>query len=167
LTQLLERLAKQSSGSSSPASLSRLANEVSLNLLRRSDSWIGACSDSSWFKGDDSGKAESTFNDWANREAAKFEKEYIPGPDSDVKGGGATDMVVSLIVEIQGDETNFEGAGFSYSGTQDVLNSIASDCLVDGGYCLNAAEVFWTPGDRDEVLTKTDVIIDFPELVDL
>ena len=52
-------------------------------------------------------------------------------------------------------------------GTQDVLNSIASDCLVDGGYCLNAAEVFWTPGDRDEVLTKTDVIIDFPELVDL
>jgi uncharacterized membrane protein len=48
-----------------------------------------------------------------------------------------------------------------------VLTSIASDVLVDGGYCVNAAEVFWTPSDKNEILTKKDVIVDFPEIVDL
>lgn len=51
--------------------------------------------------------------------------------------------------------------------TKEILASIASDCLVDGGYCVNAVEVLWTPGDKDEVLTKNDMIIDFPELIDL
>ena len=60
--------------SSRPSDLSRLANEVCLELLRKSDDWIGACSTSEWFRQDDAGKAESLFNDWANREASKFEK---------------------------------------------------------------------------------------------
>ena len=53
------------------------------------------------------------------------------------------------------------------AGTKEVLASIASDCLVDDGYCVNAVEVFWSPGDKSEVLTKRDVIADFPELIDL
>jgi len=48
-----------------------------------------------------------------------------------------------------------------------VLASIASDCLVDDGYCVNAVEVFWTPGDPKEVMTKVDVVTDFPELIDV
>jgi hypothetical protein len=28
-------------------------------------------------------------------------------------------------------------------------------------------EIFWTPGDREEVLTKDDIILDFPTLIDL
>ena len=61
----------------------------------------------------------------------------------------------------------FDGAGFSVSGTEEVLASIASDCMVDDGECLNAAEIFWTPSDREEVLTKIDVITDFPEIIDM
>ena len=61
----------------------------------------------------------------------------------------------------------FDGAGFSISGTQDVLKSIASNVLVDGGYCINAAELFWTPSDADEVLTRSEMLLDFPELIDL
>jgi len=61
----------------------------------------------------------------------------------------------------------FEGAGFSLSGTKEVLSSIASDVMVERGDCLNAVEVFWTPSERDEVLTKQDIILDFPELIDL
>ena len=61
----------------------------------------------------------------------------------------------------------FDGAGFSRAGTKEVLTSIAADCLVDDGYCVNAVEVFWTPGDNEEVLTKMDMIVDFPELIDL
>ena len=72
ITGMLESKARSSGDS--PQALSRLANEVSLTLLRKSDDWMGACSSSEWFSERDAGKAESLFNDWANREAAKFEK---------------------------------------------------------------------------------------------
>lgn len=68
----LERKARSTGDSS--AHLAMLAKEVSLALLRRSDDWIAASSDSKWFKYDDAGKAEGLFNDWANAEAVKFEK---------------------------------------------------------------------------------------------
>jgi uncharacterized membrane protein len=165
LIQTLERESKNSG--SEPKELSRLANAVCLALLRKNDDWISACSESQWFGQNDAGKAESLFNDWSNQEASKFEKEYIPSKDDASEKGGPTNVVVSLVVEMQGDETNFEGAGFSLTGTKDVLTSIASDCLVDDGYCLNAVEIFWTPGDRDEILTKNDIILDFPTLIDL
>ena len=54
--------------------LAQLANDVCLNLMRKSDSWIGACSASKWFSENDAGKAESYFNDLANMEAIKYEK---------------------------------------------------------------------------------------------
>jgi len=166
---LLERSANN--GGSEPWELAQLTNSVCLALMRKSDEWVGACSDSKWFKWDDAGKAESLYNDWANREAAKFEKEYVPtgasGADSGAVPGGPTTVVVSIILEIQGDTTKFEGAGFSIAGTKEVLSSIASDVNVEGGECLNAVEVFWTPSDKDEVLSKQDLIMDFPEVIDL
>ena len=163
---VLEKESARNAGSDDPSELAQLAHAVCLALLRRSDEWAGACSDSQWFKWDDAGKAESLYNDWSNREAAKFEKEYSGG-DADDAPGGPTTVVVSIILEIQGDATQFEGAGFSIAGTQEVLSSVASDVNVGGGECLNAVEVFWTPGDREEVLTKQDLIMDFPELIDL
>ena len=38
-------------------------------------------------------------------ESLGFAKEYIPPTDSEEKGGGSTILVVSLVVEIEGDET--------------------------------------------------------------
>ena len=61
----------------------------------------------------------------------------------------------------------FEGAGYSFAQTKEVLSSIASDVLIDDGYCVNAVEALWTPSERNEVLSKTDIIVDFPELIDL
>ena len=165
---VLEKESARNAGSDDPSELAQLAHAVCLSLLRRSDEWVGACSDSQWFKWDDAGKAESLYNDWSNREATKFEKEYVPsGGGGADDAGGSTTVVVSIILEIQGDTTQFEGAGFSIAGTQEVLSSVASDVNVGGGECLNAVEVFWTPGDREEVLTKQDLIMDFPELIDL
>jgi uncharacterized membrane protein len=39
--------------------------------------------------------------------------------------------------------------------------------MVDNGDCVNAVELFWTPSERDEVLSYQDALLDFPELVDL
>jgi hypothetical protein len=113
--------------------------------------------------------------------------------ESDRKATSSSILVVSLIIEIQGDETRcvriicvpqlscscrgtsyvapmsrFDGAGYSVTGTREVLSSIASDVLVNNGNCVNAVELFWVPGDpQAEVLSKNDLIIDFPELIDL
>lgn len=56
------------------SSLADLAHDVCLTLLRKKDIWTAASSDSKWFSSKDSGKAESLYNEWANIEAAKFEK---------------------------------------------------------------------------------------------
>jgi hypothetical protein len=72
LFKLLEQKARAPGNSS--AQLAKLANEVCLALLRKSDDWTGACSDSKWFSEKDSGKAEGQYNSWTNKEAAKFEK---------------------------------------------------------------------------------------------
>ena len=61
----------------------------------------------------------------------------------------------------------FDGAGYSLAGTKEVLSSIASDVMVEGGGCVNGFEVFWTPGERDEVLRKEEYLLDFPELIDV
>jgi hypothetical protein len=71
---ILEEEARLTDNSSDPQDLASMANSVCLALLRRSDDWVSAGSASQWFKQDDAGKAESLFNDWANKEAAKFEK---------------------------------------------------------------------------------------------
>ena len=55
-------------------SLPELTHAICLALLRKSDQWIGACGTSEWFGQNDAGKAESRFNDFANKEASKFEK---------------------------------------------------------------------------------------------
>lgn len=62
---------------------------------------------------------------------------------------------------------SFEGAGYSFSKTADILTSLASDAMVEDGECVNAVEIFWTPSDEEEVLTKNDIVMDFPELIDL
>jgi len=153
--------------------LSKMCHEICLSLLRKSDDWLSACSTSIWYKESDMSKAESLYNQWADREACKFEKEYIPPPPPTNGGSSSastidgTVAVISLVIEIQGDETNFDRAGFSISETKSVLTSIASDCRVEGGDCLNAFEVFWTPSEPTEVVTERDTIIDFPELITL
>jgi len=69
---ILEQKAR--AGGDSPQQLARLGNEVCIALLRKSDDWTAACSSSTWFSEKDAGKAERSFNDLANKEAAKFEK---------------------------------------------------------------------------------------------
>jgi Protein of unknown function (DUF1517) len=69
---LLERSSR--SDDDSPYGLARLTYDVCMACMRKSSDWVSAASESQWYREDDAGKAESRFNDWANREAAKFEK---------------------------------------------------------------------------------------------
>lgn len=71
---LLEENARHIADDDEAASLADLAHEVCLSLLRKESSWTAASSASEWFSANDYGKAEAKFNEWANGEAAKFEK---------------------------------------------------------------------------------------------
>ena len=71
---LLEDNARWIAGDDDAGSLADLAHDVCMSLIRKKDSWTAAYSDSEWFSANDYGKAESQFNEWANAEAAKFEK---------------------------------------------------------------------------------------------
>ena len=71
---LLEDNARWIADDDEAGSLSDLAHEVCLSLLRKQSSWTAASSASQWFSADDYGKAEAKYNEWANAEATKFEK---------------------------------------------------------------------------------------------
>lgn len=53
------------------------------------------------------------------------------------------------------------------TGLKSALQTLASGALSDGGENVLAAEVLWTPEEPWEVLSREDVIEDFPELMDL
>ncbi|GMI09229.1 hypothetical protein TrLO_g2028 [Triparma laevis f. longispina] len=161
----LNRIAS-ANGGMTPTALSRLASETCLSLLRLEDSWVSASSRSSHFATSQAGKAESSYNNLSTKLASKYEKEY-PISSNNAKKEGAGLVVATLLIEMQGDQTIFKDAGRSYAQTRDVLSSVASDVKVDGGRLVNAVEVFWCPGDVSEVLDKRDVLLDFPELIDL
>jgi len=54
--------------------LARMSNDICLDLMRKSDDWVSACSAGKWFSGKDAGKAESYYNQLSNDVATKFEK---------------------------------------------------------------------------------------------
>jgi uncharacterized membrane protein len=60
-----------------------------------------------------------------------------------------------------------DGAGYSVGVTKEILASISADSMVDDGHCINAVEVFWTPSDPKESMSRMEMIVDFPELIDV
>ena len=47
------------------------------------------------------------------------------------------------------------------------LQLLASNVVLERGELLVAGEVLWTPSEAEEVLTRSDMLLDYPELVDL
>ena len=90
---------------------------------------------------------ECQFNDWANAEAIKFEKVRVVFPRCNI-------IFPQRMID-------------GVSNDDGWIDAIASDAIVAEGNFVNAVEVFWTPSDREEVLTNMDIIADFPTLVTL
>jgi len=151
----------------SAAGLASLVSEVCLALLRKSDDWVAACSESTSFQGSSApGKAESLFNKMVTKELSKFEKEYYPAPGSE-PAGAATLVVVSILFAIRGDRTSFGNVGGDAQKVREALTMVAADAALERGELLVAGEILWTPGEPEEVLTSRDMILDYPELMDL
>merc|ERR1712146_672535 len=105
---------------------------------------------------------QSEYNRLAINERTKFQKEITStSPDAmylgDKRVGGSNDptfAVVTLCLAIRG------------SATQIPKIRGAADSLTDDGENVLATELLWTPQGAD-VMTKQDMIQDYPELYDL
>ena len=174
LLSKLDRLA-QTARSDSRVGLQNLVSQVSLELLRQSNSWTSATFDYQHFRKSD--QANRKYNQVAVKERSKFEQETVAkygGVDyagnSGIRevvntGDQATMAVVTLVLQIQGDSLRNVANNNQIRSVQDVQNlltQVASDAKVDD--CLLGAEILWTPADEAETLTMRNVIADYPEL---
>lgn len=157
----------ENANTNSARGLAILVSDICVALLRKSDDWVAGCSETKIFQGNDAeGKAESFFNKQANREVAKFEKEYFP-PMAE-RDGPSTLVVVSLLCAIRGDRTaTFGNVGGDRRALREALETVSADVMTERGELLVAAEILWTPSDPEETLTRRDMIMDYPELMDV
>ena len=174
LLSVLDRLAA-TADTGSRRGVQNLTSQVAVELLRRKSSIQSAAG--SHRHAQDDGAAQRAFNQWAVQERSKFEKETVSkfggvdtsagrrasagGSGSDNGGGKATMAVVTLVLSIQGDSTKVPKIR-SIADVEEALRKIASDVKVDD--CLLGAEILWTPQDRSEVLSRMEVVADYPEL---
>jgi uncharacterized membrane protein len=171
LLSVLDRLAA-TANTDSRKGVQNLTSQVALELLRRKSSIQSAASVYKHMKDDRA--AQRTFNQWSVQERSKFEQETISkfgGMDTSSSAlsrrsasdssSKATMAVVTLVLSIQGDSTAVPMIR-SLKDVEDALRKIAADVKVDD--CLTGAEILWTPEDRNEILTRKDIIADYPEL---
>lgn len=149
--------------------LASLVSDTCLALLRCRDDWIAAASTTETFRGKDGpDKAETAFNRAVTAELAKFEKEYYPNEDErDVVEGGPTLAVISILLAIRGDSTTFDNVAGSSEALRKALQTVAADCMAEKGDVVVAAELLWTPTDPMEVIEKRDMLLDYPELIEV
>eukprot|EP00981_Chlorochromonas_danica_P014112 scaffold7402_cov160-Ochromonas_danica.AAC.2 len=161
--------ARQGTGLNQRAELSSLLSEASLALLRRQNDWRAATIAGERFKGSAAAQAEPYFQKTAITERTKFERESLPSiqrEDGMAYGPRPTQAVVSLIVAVRGQSEALRRCS-SVTDLRSALQSLASEALTDEGENVMAVELLWTPSERGDVLSKKQLILDYPELLEL
>jgi uncharacterized membrane protein len=178
---VLDRMAKTTAKTDTRKGVQQLTSQVALELLRRKSSIQSAYGKGQYYKDDST--AQRAFNQWSIQERSKFEKENINkfgkldlslsqsknDDNTGSTGSRATMAVVTLVLSLQGtniEKTNIPQAIQSISDLETILRHVASNVMMEENDLLGA-EILWTPEDRQEVLTKRDVVADYPELTAL
>jgi uncharacterized membrane protein len=168
ILSVLDRIANTTGkNTQSRSGVQQLTKQVALELLRRKSSISSAYGQMQYCKEDRQG--QRVFNEWSVRERSKFEKENInrfggldfstPRRDAidSAISSKATMAVVTLVLSLE--ESLPKVSIQSLDDVERVLRQVASsDAAVLG------AEILWTPEDRSEVLTRKEVLADYPEL---
>jgi len=79
----------------------------------------------------------------------------------------STCAIVTLILSIEGSNTTTNtkkglSKMIAWQHVWDGLSRIGADMMVDD--CLLGAEVLWTPEKRGDVVTRRDIVVDYPDL---
>lgn len=186
LMKALQRLAQRAETTTS-GGLASLASSVSLELLRSYEGWVAAKASSGRFR--DMAVAEQAFNEASMKErkkwsyentvedraalalAARREGRGSRGPNSAMAAAmaGKHLIVLTLMVacrNIGGKHLMPKKAG-SAEALESSLERFAAALLEKNGKNVLAVDVSWTPDGEGETLSRKDVILKWPELVDL
>jgi len=151
---------------------SALCADTALLLLRRQNEWL-ACSGNSVHKGN-ADDALSSFDRQAIREAAKFdERDASSTVDSALAAAGvgsrakgaSTVAVVCAVACLGGDRA--EELGGLFAGDAKMMRMALEELAAAGNADeqVFAFELFWVPGEDDEVLDMDEVLLEWPELM--
>lgn len=150
--------------------LSSLVSSTALALLRSFNTWVSAAGEDQQFSGKG---GETEYSRLAIRERSKFEKEVnmmasrSAASSPYLVDSRPTLCVVTLCVAIRGKSTKIGNSLNSAAKLRQALQTLAADAMTDDGENVLATEVLWTPQDEGDVLTKRDLIQDYPELIDI
>lgn len=151
--------------------LADFIEKVCTDLCRLSSDWLYAAEEHDVFGGGavENSEHERYYNMLVNKEAAKFDKEYMPTAadmEAEAKAQPGGICVVSVVAALEGDlEDIFRNAPSSVRTLNNALTDLAGAAQINDGYNLYNAEVLWTPSSPDETLLREDAILDFPELI--
>merc|ERR1712224_251916 len=161
ILSVLNRLS-QTAKTDSRVGIQNLSSQVALEILRRRSSIVSASSANRHFNNQQ--KAQREFQNLSIKERSKFETETISkyggvdysnnnggGSNSIIKGGSNTDSsnkatmaVITLILNINGDSTQFNKIN-SIDDVTDALQKIATNSKVDD--CLQVQKYFGRPNN--------------------
>lgn len=165
----LARIANKNSALSTRQDLSNLLSEASLSLLRAKSDWTAVSYDTKSFSERNSFEAEPTFQQMAVRERSKFEEETMSVATirpSEISSA-PTQVVVSILVAIQGDSNAYKKDIKQVTDVAACLERLAAEALTDEGSAVMAVEVLWTPSEPGNTLSKKDLIMNYPELLEI
>jgi len=145
--------------------LRNLVQESTLALLRSEEDWVAGRSQTFQKNplggGDD---VDSAFNQALLQERAKFEEENT-GKSGGLGGGRnqPSHMVVTVLVALR-DAPNLP----QIRGLEDMRAALAmTSARASIEENLLAAEVLWTPEDPSDTMSREELYLKFPELIDL
>ena len=163
----LERIADRAD-TSSPDGLHYVLEETVLALLRNPEYCVYGYATSKVCRGPE--QAEETFNDYSIDERGKFEKETLVNVNSrkrtasagSVAGQDTNDYIlVTIIAACDGGVKMPE-----ITGAPDIKTALKRLGAVRVE-ALQAVEVLWTPQEDGDTLTATEMLRDYPLLVNL
>jgi uncharacterized membrane protein len=163
----LERIADRAD-TSSPDGLHYVLEETVLALLRNPEYCVYGYATSKACRGPE--QAEETFNDYSIDERGKFEKETLVNVNSrkrtasagSVAGEDTNDYIlVTIIAACDGGVKMPE-----ITGAPDIKTALKRLGAVRVE-ALQAVEVLWTPQEDGDTLTATEMLRDYPLLVNL
>eukprot|EP00967_Tisochrysis_lutea_P156653 scaffold316111_cov26-Tisochrysis_lutea.AAC.2 len=167
----LEDLAS-AADTASAQGIAELCSDAALLLLRRKNEWISCCGSSRHYGDDEAGLA--SFDKMAIKEAAKFD-ERTPSSTVDAalkaagvgssKEGKSTVAVVCIVACLMGDRE--EEIGKSFAGDARAMRAALEELAAAGRADeeVFAFELFWVPGEDDDVLDMDEVNLEWPELM--
>jgi len=167
----IEKVAYEADTSSNQG-ISDLCSDAALMLLRRQNEWVSCCGKAK-YNGDDD-EALADFDRQTIREAAKFDdRDTSATVDAALKAAGVfggrksqpTVVVLCIIACLMGDRE--EEISKSFAGDVKAMRAALEELAAAGAAYeeVFGFELFWVPGNDNEVLDMDEVVLEWPELM--